>query len=304
MARSLEEMIAIEAATPGTSETTIVRGRWSSARRALLRSPLALCGAVLVAILLFLAIFAPLLTPYNPTAMDLGHRLLAPSLAHPFGTDDGGRDILSRVLYGARLSLGAAATVIAVASLVGCVVGAVSGYVGGMVDEVLMRVTDMFLAFPALVLAMAIAAALGPSLINAMVAVAAVWWPWYARLMRGQILANKNREFVTAARATGVGNVQIVVRHLVPNCLTPIVVQATLDSGYAILTTASLSFIGVGAQPPAPEWGSMVNVGHTYFLNQWWFSTFPGMAIFVAVMAFNLIGDGLRDVLDPRMGKA
>ena len=166
-----------------------------------------------------------------------------------------------------------------------------------------MRVTDMFLAFPALVLAMAIAAALGPSLINAMVAVAIVWWPWYARLMRGQILSYKNREFVTAARAAGVGHRRIVVRHLVPNCLTPIVVQATLDSGYAILTTASLSFIGVGAQPPAPEWGSMVNVGHTYFLSQWWYSTFPGLAIFVAVMAFNLIGDGVRDVLDPRMGK-
>ncbi len=301
MARSMAELIAAEEAA-ATPDVTVISRR-PSAWRALLRSPLAALGLAMVAILVLLAIGAPLFTRYDPTSMDLGHRLLSPNLTHLFGTDDGGRDLFSRVLYGARLSLGAAATVIVLASLVGCTIGAVSGYIGGIVDELLMRLTDMFLAFPALVLAMAIAAALGPSLVNAMVAVAVVWWPWYARLMRGQVLIYKNREFVTAARAAGVGGVGIVMRHLVPNCLTPIVVQATLDSGYAILTTASLSFIGVGAQPPTPEWGSMVNVGHTYFLNQWWFSTFPAMAIFIAVMAFNLIGDGLRDVLDPRMGR-
>jgi len=264
------------------------------------RSPLMLLGIVLLALLLVLAIFAPLIARYNPTAMDLGHRLLAPSLSHPFGTDDGGRDLFSRVLYGARLSLSAAAVVIMLAAAIGCSVGAVSGYVGGLTDEVLMRVTDMFLAFPALVLAMALAAALGPSLINAMVAVAVVWWPWYARLMRGQILSHKRREFVDAARAMGAGHLRIIVRHLMPNCFQPIVVQATLDAGYAILTTASLSFIGVGAQPPTPEWGSMVNTGHTYFLDQWWYATFPGVAIFVTVMAFNLIGDGVLDILDPK----
>lgn len=274
--------------------------RQRSLWRIVRRSPLTLGGIVVLVLLVLLAILAPLLTRYSPTAMDLGHRLLAPDWNHPFGTDDGGRDVYSRVLYGARLSLGAAATVIVFASIVGCTIGAISGYAGGMVDEVLMRITDMFLAFPALVLAMAIAAALGPSLINAMVAVAVVWWPWYARLMRGQILSYKRREFVVAAQAIGAGHLRIIVRHLIPNCLQPIVVQATLDSGYAILTTASLSFIGVGAQPPTPEWGSMVNIGHTYFLDQWWYATFPGMAIFVAVMAFNLIGDGLRDILDPR----
>ncbi len=304
MARGMEDVIApgAEAPTIAMEPTidTVGVARRPGAWRRLLRSPLTVVGLIVVAILVILAVFAPLFTPDNPTAMDLGHRLMPPGPGHPFGTDDGGRDMFSRVLYGARLSLSAAVTVIVAASLIGCVVGAVSGYVGGVVDEILMRVTDMFLAFPALVLAMAIAASLGPSLINAMVAVAVVWWPWYARLMRGQVLAYKNREFVTAAYATGVGALRILVRHIVPNCLTPIIVQATLDSGYAILTTASLSFIGVGAQPPAPEWGSMVNIGHTYFLDQWWFATFPGMAIFVTVMAFNLIGDGLRDVLDPR----
>ncbi|MDB5056946.1 MAG: inner rane transporter permease protein yddQ [Chloroflexi bacterium] len=272
------------------------RSPWAAIRR----NPLMLVGVVLLAGLLVLAIFAPLIARYDPTAMDLGHRLLGPSLSHPFGTDDGGRDLFSRVLYGARLSLGAAAVVIALAAAIGCLIGAVSGYVGGITDELLMRITDMFLAFPALVLAMALAAALGPSLINAMVAVAVVWWPWYARLMRGQILSYKRREFVAAARAMGAGHLRIIVRHLMPNCFQPIVVQATVDAGYAILTTASLSFIGVGAQPPTPEWGSMVNTGHTYFLDHWWYATFPGVAIFLTVMAFNLIGDGVLDVLDPR----
>jgi peptide/nickel transport system permease protein len=264
-------------------------------------NPLSAIGLVLAALLIAIAIAAPLFAQQDPLTMDPSNRLAPPSAQHWLGTDDGGRDIFARVIYGTRSSLLTALGILALASVIGTAVGLTAGYFGGWVDEVLMRITDMFLAFPALVLAMGMAAALGPSLFNAMLATALVWWPWYARLVRGQALHLKNEAFVEAARVAGATGLRIAVRHILRNCLTPIIVQMSLDIGYAILTLASLSFIGLGAQPPTPEWGSMVSVGRAYFLDQWWMVTFPGFAIFLSVMAFNLLGDGLQEALSPRL---
>ncbi len=267
------------------------------------RNRLALLGGVLALALIAIALFAPMIARHDPTAIDAANRLLPPSAEYPFGTDDQGRDIFSRVVYGSGLSLIAAAVVLAISVTVGSLVGLVAGYRGGLVDEALMRITDMFLAFPALVLAMGVAAALGPSLFNAMVAIAIVWWPWYARLVRGETLRLRGEAFVEAARATGASDAQILLRHILPNCSTPIVVQMSLDVGYAILTTAGLSFIGLGAQPPTPEWGAMVATGKDYILDQWWFATFPGLAILIAVMSFNILGDGLQEAMNPGSGR-
>lgn len=266
------------------------------------KHPLAVVGLVIILILILTAFFAPLLAPFDPYHQVAEDRLQPPGGRYLFGTDDMGRDIFSRVIWGSRLSLTAAAVVLALSTSIGIFIGAIAGYIGGRVDEVLMRITDMFLAFPAMVLAMVIASALGPSLINAMIAIAVVWWPWYARLIRGQILSIKTMEYVEAAKALGAGNARILWKYILPNCTAPLIVQATLDSGYAILTTASLSFIGVGALAPTPEWGSMISIGRSYILVQWWYPTFPGLAIFLAVAGFNLLGDGLRDILDPRLG--
>ena len=267
----------------------------------LMANPLSAIGAVLVCAALLIALFAPAIAPFDPIAMAPANRLAAPSLVHWFGTDDSGRDILSRILFGTRYSLLASLGILAMASAIGTIVGLTAGSLGGWVDEALMRLTDMFLAFPALVLAMGLAAALGPSLLNAMIATALVWWPWYARLVRGQTLQLKHEAFVEASRIAGGSAVHIAVEHILRNCLTPLIVQMSLDIGYAVLTLAGLSFIGLGAQPPTPEWGSMVSVGRDYFLDQWWMVTFPGFAIFVSVMAFNLLGDGLQEALSPRL---
>jgi peptide/nickel transport system permease protein len=265
----------------------------------LARNPLSALGLVLLGVLIAGAVLAPLIAPYNPDGFDAAAKFLPPSSHHLFGTDDVGRDLFSRVLYGARYSLTAGVAILAVAASLGTVVGLVAGYSGGLVDEVLMRITDMFLAFPALILAMCVAAALGPSLINATLATAIVWWPWYARLVRGQVLQLRNEAFVSVARLAGASRTRILFRHILPNCTTPIIVQMSLDLGYAILTLAALSFIGLGAQPPTPEWGSMIAVGRDYYLTQWWYVTFPGIAIFASVLAANLVGDGLQEVLSP-----
>jgi peptide/nickel transport system permease protein len=262
-------------------------------------NPVSMFGLVLAIALIGVAIAAPIIAPFDPVNLDPTNRLLPPSAMNWFGTDDGGRDILSRVVFGARYSLLAAAVVLSLAVTVGTVVGLVAGFAGGKIDEALMRLTDMFLAFPALVLAMGISAALGASLANSMIAIAVVWWPWYARLVRGQTLRLRQEQFIDAARASGAGDAHMILRHILPNCWTPIIVQVSLDVGYAILTTASLSFIGLGAQPPTPEWGAMVSIGKDYILNQWWMATFPGLAIFLTVMAFNLLGDGLQEALSP-----
>ena len=264
-------------------------------------NPVSMIGLILAVGMFGIAVAAPVIAPYDPVSLAPKNRLLPPSSMNWFGTDDGGRDVFSRVVFGARYSLLAAAVVLSLAATFGTAVGLIAGFAGGKIDEALMRLTDMFLAFPALVLAMGISAALGASLANSMIAIAVVWWPWYARLVRGQTLRVRHEQFVDAARASGASDAHMILRHILPNCWTPIIVQVTLDVGYAILTTASLSFIGLGAQPPTPEWGAMVATGKDYILDQWWMSTFPGLAIFLAVMAFNLVGDGLQEALSPNL---
>lgn len=261
-------------------------------------------GAGIVGALVLAAVAAPLLAPARPEAQDLPSRLAPPSARHPLGTDQLGRDILSRLLYGARISLAVGLVVVGLGGTVGTAVGVVAGYLGGWVDDALMRVTEVFFAFPALILAMAIAAALGPNLFHAMIAIAAVTWPVYARLARGQVLRVREEEFVIAARAVGSPELRILGRHVLPNVLPPLVVQASFHTGEAILTAAGLSFIGFGAQPPTPEWGVMISEGRDYITTQWWVPTVPGLAILLAVTGFNLLGDGLRDLLDPRLRRA
>ena len=284
----------------GAAEADMPGRRPKGLLRRLIANPLSAIGLMLACAAILIAIFAPWIAPHNPVSMDLANRLGPPNAQHWFGTDDNGRDILSRIVFGARYSLLTALGILILSSVLGTIIGLVAGLLGGWVDEVLMRLTDMFLAFPALVLAMGLAAALGASLFNAMIATVIVWWPWYARIVRGQTLQLKHAAFVEAAILAGASKWRIAFHHILRNCLTPLIVQISLDIGYAVLTLASLSFIGLGAQPPTPEWGSMVSVGRDYFLDQWWMVTFPGLAIFVSVMAFNLLGDGLQEVLSPR----
>jgi len=274
---------------------------WRRAIRRLWRSRLAVFGVAITGLLVLIAAFAPWIAPYSPTKISLPERLLPPSQQHPFGTDDAGRDILSRVIYGSRVTLRICTLVVGLTLVIGTLLGLISGYLGGWMDELVMRVSDVFLAFPALILAMAIAAALGPSLENAIVAMVAIWWPRYARVTRGQVLAIREIDYVAAAQAAGASQLRIMLRHILPNCISPVVVQATLDLGEVVLTAATLSFIGFGAQPPTPEWGAMVSVGRNYLRNYWWYTTFPGLAILITVMGFNLLGDAVRDILDPRL---
>jgi peptide/nickel transport system permease protein len=268
---------------------------------ALLRSPLTVIGLAIILMFVLSAVFAPLLAPMDPAQQILSQRLKPPSAGHWLGMDQLGRDILSRLLFGAPISLTVGLVVVGSASTLGTLVGLIAGYARGMVDELLMRLTDIFLAFPPLILAMAIAGALGPSLNNAMIAIAAVTWPVYARLVRGQVLSLREREFIEAAFSIGASTPRILFRHLLPNALAPILVQASFDMGGAILSAAGLSFIGFGARPPTPEWGVMISEGSKFFSTQPWLSFFPGLAILLTVAAFNLIGDGLRDALDPRL---
>ncbi len=254
----------------------------------------------LIVLFLVTSLLGRTLAPYNPNAPDIFNQLQGPSSAHLMGTDDLGRDILSRVMSGARISLGVAAIVLSIAVTLGCLIGGISGFLGGIYDDILMRVTDLFLAFPFLILAIAISASLGPSLRNTVIALSVVYWPWYARLVRGQVLVVKNREYVEAARSVGARDRRILLRHVFPNAMSPVIVQLSLDIGYAILATSSLSFIGLGAQPPTPEWGAMINSARSHFQDAWWFITFPGLALAFTVLGFNLLGDGLRDFLDPR----
>lgn len=265
------------------------------------RSPLTTAGLILISLLVLIAIAAPVLAPFNPLKQDLVTRLKPPSAAHWLGTDQLGRDVLSRMMYGARISLLIGLVVVGLAASIGTFVGLVAGYAGGWLDEWLMRLTDVFFAFPALILAMAISGALGPSLTNAMIAIAIVSWPVYARLVRAQVLSLREREYVEAAHALGADAPRIVWLHILPNTLAPLLVQASFDMGSAILSAAGLSFIGFGAQPPTAEWGVMISEGQNYIATQPWLSLFPGLAILFTVAAFNLIGDGLRDALDPRL---
>jgi peptide/nickel transport system permease protein len=257
-------------------------------------------GVFLIALFLFDSLLGPTLAPHNPLNPAIYDQFQGPSLSHPIGTDSLGRDVLSRVMSGARISLGVAAIVLTIAVTLGVLIGGISGFFGGFIDDILMRFTDLFLAFPFLVLAIAISASLGPSLRNTVIALSAVYWPWYARLVRGQVLTVRTREYIESARSCGCSNWRLLFRHVMPNAISPVIVQVTLDIGYAILATASLSFIGLGAQPPSPEWGAMINDARAYFQSAWWYITFPGLALAFTVLGFNLVGDGLRDFLDPR----
>jgi len=268
------------------------------------RNTLTFASLIFVVGLVLVAIFAPYLAPYPQDAMGAVNPARAftpPSMSYLFGTDEAGRDIFSRILFGTRISLQIGILVICLTLLIGLPLGVIAGYIGGVPDEFIMRVTDMFLSFPPLLLALVISAVMGPSLSNSMIAIAVAWWPWYTRLARGQVISLKERPFVEAARAIGVGRWKIMFRHILPNSLTPIVVQASLDFGSVILTAASLSFLGLGAQPPTPEWGLMISVGRYYFLDHWHLATFPGLAILTTVLALNLLSDGLREALSPRL---
>lgn len=270
------------------------------------RNRLTRLSLMIVLALIVIALVAPLIVPY-PQHINLEtnpqDKLLAPSGQYFFGTDELGRDIFSRVLYGTRISLQTALLAVGLALLIGIPLGAIAGYFGGFIDELIMRVTDVFLSFPPLLLAITIAAFMGPSLQNAMLAIALSWWPWYTRLIRGQAVSIRERQFVKAARAIGTPPFKIVFQHIVPNCISPVIVQASMDIGGVILTIASLSFLGLGAQPPTPDWGLMVSTSRNYFLNAWWYSIFPGLAIFITVLVFNLLGDGLREIMDPKTRK-
>jgi peptide/nickel transport system permease protein len=264
------------------------------------RNRLALVGLLLVLALIAVALLADALAPYPPSIGELTARLQPPSAAHWFGTDDQGRDILSRLIHGSRITLFVVALVAVLAAPVGLVVGTAAGYAGGWLDAVLMRVTDIFLAFPKLILALAFVAALGPGIENAVIAIAITSWPPYARIARAETLSIRQADYISAVKLLGASPVRIVLRHVMPLCLPSVIVRVTLDMAGIILTAAGLGFLGLGAQPPMPEWGAMIAAGRAYVLDQWWVAAAPGAAIFVVSLAFNLLGDGLRDALDPK----
>ena len=267
-------------------------------RRRLRRYLLPTIGLGVLAMWALIIAIGPALAPFDPNAVELGDRLLAPSSLHPFGTDALGRDVFSRVLYGARLSLPTGLVVVLVAVVIGTAWGGIAAYAGGRVEEGLMRIADVVLAFPALILAMAIAAALGIGVVNAILAMVAVWWPAYARLARGLVLVQRDQEYVQAARVLGYSPARILGRHILPNATGPLIVLMTLDVGNAIITFAGLSFLGLGVTPPTAEWGAMITVGRL-LIAQRWVATFPGLAIISVVLGFNFLGDGIRDWLDP-----
>lgn len=275
---------------------TVMQMLW----RRLRKNRLAVVGGVLLSVFVVMALFAPLLTPYDPLEQDLYNRLQSPSFDHPFGTDDFGRDILSRVIYGSRVSLRIGLVAVVIALALGTAIGLVAGYWGGLLDQLLMRVMDLLLAFPSILLAIGIVAILGPGLENAMLAVGLVAVPQYARLVRASALSVREMDYVQASRALGAGHTRILLVAVLPNCLAPLIVQATLGLATSILDAAGLSFLGLGAQPPIPEWGAMLSNGRELIVRAPWVLFFPGMAIFLTVLAFNLFGDGLRDALDPK----
>ena len=273
---------------------------WQRAIRVLARRRMALFGLGVVLFFIAVAILAPLISPYDPLATSWSAVRKAPSLLHPFGTDEIGRDVLARVIWGARASLLAGLVSVSLALAAGVPIGLVSGYLGGIVDGTLMRMIDAMLAVPFLILAIALAAFLGPSLVNAMIAIGVSQTPIFARLTRGQVLAVKHEEYIEAARAVGNPHYRIVLRHILPNIIPPLLVQATLAAAMAIIAEASLSFLGLGEQPPDPSWGSMLNIAKNFMSQAPWMALWPGAAIFLLVLSLNLFGDGLRDALDPR----
>lgn len=272
----------------------------------LAKNKLSLAALIVLVVIVLAAILAPVIIPYPEDLVDAAHteiKLLPPSAEHWMGTDELGRDIFSRVIYGARVSLTAALAAVGLSLVIGIPLGAIAGSFGGWVDNVIMRITDVFLSFPPLLLAIAMVALMGSSLNNAILAISLSWWPWYTRLIRGQAISVKERKFVQAAETIGTSRARIIFKHIIPNCISPVIVQASMDIGGVILTVASLSFLGLGAQLPTPEWGLMISVGRRFFPDSWWYCIFPGLAIFVTVLCFNLLGDAIREILDPKTRK-
>ena len=265
------------------------------------RNPLAVIGLAITVTLILVAVFAPLLAPHDPIAQDLGNRFVPPwSSGHWLGTDEFGRDILSRILYGSRITLYIVLLVILTAPVAGLLIGTVAGYFGGWTDTILMRITDIFLAFPKLILALALVAVLGPGMENAVLAIALTSWPPYARVARAETLTVRNSDYIAAVKLQGAGSARVIWGHVMPMCLPSVIIRVTLDMAGVILTAAGLGFLGLGVQPPLPEWGLMISSGRKFLFEQWWVATMPGLAIFIVSLGFNLLGDGLRDVLDPR----
>jgi ABC-type dipeptide/oligopeptide/nickel transport system permease subunit len=298
----MTDAAATAAATPAGA-TERGESQWAIAARRFRRDGLAMAGLVLIAVLALLAVLAPAVAPYDPIAQDdiVATSFLAPSLAHPMGTDLFGRDVLSRIIYGARISLTIGFLAVGLSITLGTLLGAVAGYFGGWVDTIVMRFTDTVLSFPRLILLILIVALFTPSVLLIILVLGLTQWPGTARVVRGEVLSLREREFVQAARALGFGRARIILRHIVPNVLAPVIVAETLGIGNTIVLEAGLSFLGLGVQPPTPSWGSMVAEGRQNLIGAWWVATFPGLTIVFTVLAFNLVGDGLRDALDPRL---
>lgn len=282
--------------------------KWNSFKESmylLARNKLSLLAFAIIILLVLSAIFAPVIVPYpeDVYSAHIEQKLEAPSSEHIMGTDELGRDVFSRLVYGARVSISTALIAVGVALVIGIPLGAIAGTFGGWVDNVIMRITDVFLSFPPLLLAIALVTLLGPGLTNAIIAIVVSWWPWYTRLVRGQAISIKERKFVQAAETIGTSKAKIIFSHIVPNCISPVIVQASMDIGGVIMTVASLSFLGLGAQQPQPEWGLMISVGRASFPDKWWCCIFPGIAIFLTVLSFNLLGDAIREILDPKTRK-
>ena len=288
--------------TPTAPQTARRRTDWTKLFWMMKSSPLTLVGGVIIVLILLLMVLSPWITPHDPNAINLSARLLPPSAAHWFGTDEVGRDLFSRVLVGSQQSVVAGLVVVGIAGGLGSLLGCLSGVMGGRADAIIMRMMDIMLSIPSLVLTMALAVALGPSLFNAMLAIAIVRIPFYVRLARGQTLVVRQFTYVQAARTYGASRWHLISWHILRNSLPPLIVQASLDIGSAILMAATLGFIGLGAQQPSAEWGAMVAIGRNYVLDQWWYCAFPGAAILITAVGFNLFGDGIRDLLDPKAG--
>lgn len=286
-----------------TKQTNKKRSQWREVWRMLKKNKMALVGLGILVILVLLALFADVIADYDTVVIkqNLANRLKGPSAEHWLGTDEFGRDIFARLVHGARVSLKVGIIAVGISIILGGILGALAGFYGGRIDNIIMRIMDVFLAVPSILLAIAIVSALGPSIINLMVAISISSVPRYARIVRASVLSIRDQEFVEAARAIGANNTRIIFRHIIPNSLAPVIVQGTLGVASAILSTAGLSFIGLGIQPPAPEWGSMLSGGRQYLRYAWWVTTFPGVAIMITILSLNLLGDGLRDALDPRL---
>ena len=296
-------MASVPISLPAESESTRTLRHVFSV---IVRDPLSLMSTIIIVLFVVIAIFANQIAPYpleGAGKTNADNSLLTPSSEHLLGTDKLGRDLLSRIIIGARPALIVPMGVVFFAILIGTPLGALAGYKGGWIDEVIMRITDLFLAFPSLLLAMAITSALGRGLDKAAIALVVSWWPWYTRIARGVAVSLRERYFVEAAQAVGVSDAVIIFRHILPNTISPILIQATVDLGTVILAMGGLAFLGLGTQPPSPDWGLMVSEGRELILNQWWVATFAGLAIFIVVLAFNLLGDTLRDIFDPRQYK-